>query len=312
MTILDVAQTVPTLFSALRGAIDSRRDDRRCHFCILGSAQPALIRGVSESLAGRVGLVELDPLTPLETGLDVATHWLAGGFPEALRSNFRTWWEPYLSTVLQRDLAAYGFRPDALFLRRLLTMLAAQQGGLLNLSALGNALGVSYHTVQHGLDLLEGVFLIRRLPPYFCNIRKRLVKAPRVFVRDTGLLHHLLNISTLEELHNHPCRGASWEGFVVEDLIRRERIAHPFTQFFFWRTATGQEADLILDRGNEKIVVEIKANSGTNPHDARLLETVLKDTGATQGWVVGQGGESLHHSAGIRCISLDRNPGWLP
>lgn len=312
MTILDEAQTVPTLFSALRGAIDSRRDDRRCHFCILGSAQPALIRGVSESLAGRVGLVELDPLTPLETGLDVATHWLAGGFPEALRGNFRTWWEPYLSTVLQRDLAAYGFRPDALFLRRLLTMLAAQQGGLLNLSALGNALGVSYHTVQHGLDLLEGVFLIRRLPPYFCNIRKRLVKAPRVFIRDTGLLHHLLNISTLEELHNHPCRGASWEGFVVEDLIRRERIAHPFTQFFFWRTATGQEADLILDRGNEKIVVEIKANSGTNPHDARLLETVLKDTGATQGWVVGQGGESLHHSAGIRCISLDRNPGWLP
>ena len=165
MTILDEAQTVPTLFSALRGAIDSRREDRRCHFCILGSAQPALIRGVSESLAGRVGWVELDPLTPQETGLDVATHWLAGGFPEALRGNFRTWWEPYLSTVLQRDLAAYGFRPDALFLRRLLTMLAAQQGGLLNLSALGNALGVSYHTVQHGLDLLEGVFLIRRLPP---------------------------------------------------------------------------------------------------------------------------------------------------
>lgn len=312
MTILDEAQTVPSLFSALRGAIDSRREDRRCHFCILGSAQPALIRGVSESLAGRVGLLELDPLTPQETGLDVSKHWLSGGFPEALRGDFRNWWEPYLGTVLQRDLAAYGFRPDAVFLRRLLTMLAAQQGGLLNLSALGNSLGVNYHTVQHGLDLLEGIFCIRLLPPYFCNIRKRLVKSPRVFIRDTGLLHHLLNIETLEELHNHPVRGASWEGFVVEDLLRRERMANPFTQFFFWRTATGQEADLVFDRGTRKIVVEVKANSGTNPHDARKLETVLDDMEASEGWIVGQGGEFTQLSARVRSVSLDRNPGWLP
>ena len=312
MTILDEAQTVPSLFSALRGAIDSRRGDRKCHFCILGSAQPALIRGVSESLAGRVGLLELDPLTPTETGLDVSKHWLAGGFPEALHGDFRNWWEPYLSTVLQRDLAAYGFRPDALFLRRLLTMLAAQQGGLVNLSALGNSLGVSYHTVQHGLDLLEGIFCIRRLPPYFCNIRKRLVKAPRVFIRDTGLLHHLLNVATLEDLHNHPIRGASWEGFVVEDLMRRERMAHPFTQFFFWRTATGQEADLVFDRSGKKIVVEVKANSGTNSHDARKLETVLDDMGASEGWIVGHGGESTQLSARVRSVSLDLNPSWLP
>jgi predicted AAA+ superfamily ATPase len=312
MTILDEAQTVPSLFSALRGAIDSRREDRRCHFCILGSAQPALIRGVSESLAGRVGLLELDPLTPQETGLDVSKHWLSGGFPEALRGDFRNWWEPYLGTVLQRDLAAYGIRPDAVFLRRLLTMLAAQQGGLLNLSALGNSLGVNYHTVQHGLDLLERIFCIRLLPPYFCNIRKRLVKSPRVFIRDTGLLHHLLNIETLEELHNHPVRGASWEGFVVEDLLRRERMANPFTQFFFWRTATGQEADLVFDRGTRKIVVEVKANSGTNPHDARKLETVLDDMEASEGWIVGQGGEFTQLSARVRSVSLDRNPGWLP
>jgi predicted AAA+ superfamily ATPase len=267
---------------------------------------------VSESLAGRVGLLELDPLTPMETGLDVSKHWLAGGFPEALRGDFRNWWEPYLRTVLQRDLAAYGFRPDALFLRRLLTMLAAQQGGLVNLSALGNSLGVSYHTVQHGLDLLEGIFCIRRLPPYFCNIRKRLVKAQRAFIRDTGLLHHLLNIATLDDLQNHPLRGSSWEGFVVEDLIRRERLAHPFTQFFFWRTATGQEADLVLDRGSEKIVVEVKANSGTNPHDARKLETVIDDIGATKGWIVGQGGESTQFSARVSSMSLDQNLGWLP
>jgi predicted AAA+ superfamily ATPase len=312
MTILDEAQTVPSLFSALRGAIDSRRADRKCHFCILGSAQPALIRGVSESLAGRVGLLELDPFTPRETGLEVSKYWLAGGFPEALHGDFRAWWEPYLSTVLQRDLAAYGFRPNALFLRRLLTMLAAQQGGLLNLSALGNSLGVNYHTVQHGLDLLEGIFCIRRLPPHFCNIRKRLVKAPRVFIRDSGLLHHLRNIATPEELQNHPIRGASWEGFVVEDLMRRERMAHPLTQFYFWRTATGQEADLILERGGEKIAVEVKAHSGTDPHDARKLETVLDDTGAAKGWIIGYGGETTQLSARVRSVSLDQNPGWLP
>lgn len=312
MTILDEAQTVPALFPALRGAIDARRSDRKCHFCILGSAQPALIQAVSESLAGRIGLLELDPLTAAETGLSIATHWLAGGFPEALRGDFRSWWEPYLDTVLQRDLAAYGLRPNAVFLRRLLTMLAAQQGGLLNLSAIGNSLGVNYHTVQHGLDLLEGVFLIRRLPPYFRNIRKRLVKSPRVFIRDSGLLHHLLNISTPHDLDNQPLRGASWEGFVIEDLIRRERLAHPFTQFFFWRTATGQEADLVFERGNERIVIEIKANSATNPHDAKKVEAILDDVGANQGWLVGYGGESTQLTPRVRSVSLDFTPDWLP
>ena len=312
MTILDEAQTVPALFPALRGAIDARRSDRKCHFCILGSAQPALIQAVSESLAGRIGLLELDPLTAVETGLPIATHWLAGGFPEALRGDFRSWWEPYLDTVLQRDLAAYGLRPNAIFLRRLLTMLAAQQGGLLNLSAIGNSLGVNYHTVQHGLDLLEGVFLIRRLPPYFRNIRKRLVKSPRVFIRDSGLLHHLLNISTPHDLDNHPLRGASWEGFVIEDLIRRERLARPFTQFFFWRTATGQEADLVFERGNERIVIEIKANSATNPHDAKKVEAILNDVGASQGWLVGYGGESTQLTPRVRSVSLDFTPDWLP
>ena len=312
MTILDEAQTVPSLFPALRGVIDARRGDRQCHFCILGSAQPALIHSVSESLAGRIGLIELDPLTPAETGLPMANHWLAGGFPEALRVDFRSWWEPYLNTVLQRDLAAYGFRPDALFLRRLLTMLAAQQGGLLNLSSIGNSLGVSSHTVQHGLDLLEGVFLIRRLPPYFQNIRKRLVKSPRVYIRDTGLLHHLLHISDAENLDSHPQRGASWEGFVIEDIIRRERLAHPFTQFSFWRTATGQEADLVLDRGSRRIAIEIKANSATNPNDARKLEAILDDIGASEGWMVGYGGESASLSPRVRSISLDTQPDWLP
>jgi predicted AAA+ superfamily ATPase len=191
-------------------------------------------------------------------------------------------------------------------------MLAAQQGSLLNLSALGNSLGVNYHAVQHGLDLLEGVFLIRRLPPFFSNIRKRLVKSQRIYLRDTGLLHHLLNIANSQDLDNHPLRGASWEGFAIEDIIRRERLAHPFTQFFFWRTATGQEADLVLDRGNRRIAIEIKANSATNIHDARKLEAILDDIGADTGWLVGMGGEFTALTARVGSASLDLQPEWLP
>lgn len=312
MAILDEAQAVPEIFAALRGEIDKRRGDGKCHFCILGSAQPDLVRGVTESLAGRVGLLNLDPLTPCETNLPVMEQWLKGGFPEALRGDFRAWWDPYLEAVIQRDLAAYGRRPDAFFLRRLLVMLASQQGGLLNLSALGNALGVNYHTVQHGLDLLEGVFLIRRLPPFFRNIGKRLVKSPRVYLRDSGLLHHLLNIGTPEELDVNPVRGMSWEGFVVEDLIRRELLRSPFTQVSFWRTAAGQEADLVFDRGNERIAIEVKTNSGTNPHDARKLEAMLDDIGAQRGVLVGMGAQPEQLTARVANHSLDRDPCWLP
>lgn len=312
MAILDEAQAVPALFAALRGEIDERRGDWKCHFCILGSAQPDLVRGVTESLAGRVGLLHLDPLVPCESNLPVGEHWLKGGFPEALRGDFRAWWNPYLETVIQRDLAAYGRRPDAFFLRRLLTMLASRQGGLLNLSALGSALGVSYHTIQHGLDLLEGIFLIRRLTPFFRNIGKRLVKSPRVYLRDTGLLHHLLNIGTEEELDANPIRGMSWEGFVVEDMIRRELLRSPFTQVSFWRTATGQEADLVFDRGNERIVIEIKANSATNLHDARKLEAMLDDIGAQRGFLVGMGAPSGQLTARVANHSFDLDPCWLP
>jgi len=312
MTILDEAQTVKDLFPALRGVIDEKRADRKCHFCILGSAQPSLLKGVSESLAGRVGLLELDPLTPAETGLPLNRHWLEGGFPDALRGDFRIWWDPYLDSVLQRDLAAYGLRPDAFFLRRLLTMIASQQGGLINASALGNALGVSHNAIRHALDVLEGVFLIRRIPPYFRNIGKRLVKTPKVYIRDTGLLHHLLHLSTIQELESHPIRGMSWEGFVVEDLIRRERIVRPQTQFSFWRTSTGEEADLVLDRGNEKILIEVKSNSGTNPHDARKLEKMLDDVGASRGYLIGRGAAPQDLEKRVKNQSFNLDPHWLP
>jgi hypothetical protein len=290
--ILDEAQAVPAVFGALRGAVDARRS-RSGRFIVLGSAQPALVRGVSESLAGRAAVVELDPLTAHEAaqGPDAQAWpqvWLKGGFPDALRGDSRSWWESYLRLVLERDLPQYGVRADPLFMRRLLTMLAHQHSGLLNASALGGSLGVSHHTVLRHLDVLESIHLLRRLPPYFRNVAKRLTKAPKVYLRDTGLLHHLLNISTAEELANHPSRGASWEGFVIEDLLRRERLVHPGAQAFFWRTAAGAEIDLVLDRGHQRVAVEIKAGRGDDARAVRTLREAMPDVDASLAWIVDQ------------------------
>jgi predicted AAA+ superfamily ATPase len=290
--VIDEAQAVPEVFAALRGAVDADRR-RMGRFIVLGSAQPALVRGVSESLAGRAAVLELDPLTAQEaaTGANALSWreaWLRGGLPDALRGDFRAWWEAYLRLVFERDLPQYGVRADPLFLRRLLTMLAHQHGGLLNASALGNALGVSHHTLLRHLDVLESIFLLRRLPPYFRNVGKRLTKAPKVYLRDSGLLHHLLNISTAEQLAEHPSRGASWEGFVIEDVVRREKLAHPGSQAYFWRTAAGAEIDLVLDRPRERVAVEVKAGRGDDARALRTLRDALPDVAAQRAWIVDQ------------------------
>lgn len=290
--VLDEVQRVPAVFGALRGAIDANRD-RMGRFILLGSAQPGLVRGIAESLAGRVAVVELDPLTAGEAGTGNRPRpwrdlWLRGGFPDALKGDFREWWEQYLRMLLERDLPQYGISADPLFLRRLLTMLAHQQSGLFNASALGASLGVSYHTVQRYVDVLESVFLVRRLPPFFRNVGKRLAKSPKVYLRDTGLLHHLLNIGTRDALAAHPARGASWEGFVIEDVLRRERLAHPSSQPYFWRTAAGAEIDLLLDRGDARVAVEIKTGHGGQSHALRTLHAAIPDTGAGRAWIVDQ------------------------
>ncbi len=298
--ILDEAQAVPSVFSALRGAVDALRQQAG-RFIVIGSAQPALVRGVSESLAGRAAVIELDPLTAQEAGQGTDARswrdvWLKGGFPDALRGDSRAWWEPYLRLVLERDLPRCGLRADPLFMRRLLTMLAHQHGGLLNASSLGVSLGVSHHTLLRHLDVLEAIHLPRRLPPHFRSVGKRLTKAPKVYLRDSGLLHHLLNISSADELANHPSRGASWEGFVIEDVLRRERLPHPASQVYFWRTAAGAEIDLLLERGSERVAVEIRCGRGDDARAVRTLREAMPDVDASRGWIVDQ-------SAGIERIS---------
>lgn len=292
--VFDEAQLAPDLFAVLRGLIDAApRPPAR--YILLGSAQPDLVRAVSETLAGRVGTLELDALVaaevagPTEDFADVvARMWIAGGMPGALTGSFREWWLAYWQTYVERDLARLGLTTDPLLLRRLATMLAHQQGGLLNHSALGAALGVSVHTVQRYLDLLEGTFLLRRLRPFHANIGKRLVKAPRAYLRDTGLLHHLLNLGSSDAVRSHPVAGASWETFLIEDVIRRTRVRDPFADFFFWRTSDGHEADLVIERGGRAdVLLEIKLGSGRDTAAAAKLARIREQLGARRACILG-------------------------
>ena len=314
--ILDEAQSVPAIFASLRVLIDKQRS-KKGRFLLLGSAQPALVRHVSETLAGRIGILELDPLTVSEVraGRERRTWqnvWLQGGFPDALRGSFREWWESYLRTYVERDLQHIGVTADPLLLRRMLTMLAHSQGGLLNASQFGNSLGVSYHTVLRYLDILEQTFLVQRLPPYFRNVGKRLTKSPKIYLRDTGLLHHLLNIDSMEELESHPILGASWETFVIEDIRRREKLLRPHSQFYFWRTAAGSELDLIVERGSKRFAIEVKAGRGAKGTLARTLEQAALDVQARSVTIVDQAEGSEPLRPGVERRGWPEHTDWLP
>jgi predicted AAA+ superfamily ATPase len=197
-------------------------------------------------------------------------------------------------------------------LRNLLTMLAHAQGGMANLSQLTGALGVSQPTVARYVDILEQSFLLRRLPPYFRNIGKRLVKAPKLYLRDTGLLHHLLNIDTLDALDSHPIRGASWETFVLEDLLRREAVAYPHSTAHFWRTAGGAEVDVLLERGGTLHALEIKTSRASSPYLARSLRAIMEDTGAQSATVIDQSTGMEPLAPGVARRGLGDALTWLP
>jgi predicted AAA+ superfamily ATPase len=289
----------------------------------LGSAQPSLVRQVAESLAGRVGILELSPLTVQETltgehpETDYRPLWLAGGFPDAFSASqrgghFRDWWEAYLRTYVERDLPALGISADPIVMRKLLTMLAHAQGGLANLNQFAGALGLSQPTVARYVDILEQSFLLRRLPPYFRNIGKRLVKAPKLYLRDTGLLHHLLNIDSLAALDSHPIRGASWETFVLEDMLRREAVAYPHGMAHFWRTAGGAEVDLLLERGGQLHAIEIKTARASSPYLARGLRAIMQDTTAITATIIDQGAGSDPLAPGVTRRGMAESASWLP
>jgi predicted AAA+ superfamily ATPase len=220
----------------------------------------------------------------------LGSQWFRGGFPPALlaRSDRAAteWLDAYTRTFIERDLPALGVDVSSSQMRRLWTMLAYVHGGVWNASNLAAALGVSYHTVNRYVDILEQTFLIRMLPPYFANVRKRLVKSPKVFFRDSGLLHAFLGIGSAKELDVHPSRGLSWEGFIIDHLISAFRRSLPASQPYFWRTAKGDEVDLLIDTGRRRIPFEIEVHSTPAGADAASLRRCMSDLSLPRGFVV--------------------------
>ena len=272
LVVLDEIHRVPELFQQLRGIIDEGR--RTGHgtgrFLILGSASMELLRQSGESLAGRIAYIDMGPFFTLELTADEATVqqlWLRGGFPGSYLADGESvslrWREDFIRTYLERDVPQFGPRVPAGVLERLWTMLAHGQGTLLNASRLAAGLQISAPTVHRHIDLLAELLLVRRLPPFLRNVGKRLVKSPKIYVRDSGLVHALLGIRTHNDLAGHPVAGASWEGFVVENLLQ---AAPERTVASFFRTAAGAEIDLLLEiPGHGLWAIEIKLSLAGRP-----------------------------------------------
>jgi predicted AAA+ superfamily ATPase len=289
LVILDEVQRMPDLFSILRGVIDQRRrmNQPSGQFLLLGSATGVLLQQSSESLAGRIAYVELPALQASEifgaqaSVADLNTLWVRGGFPlswlAASDADSMTWREVFITTYLEKDIPALGPRIPATTLRRLWTMLAHHQGELLDQSKLASALAISGQTVSRYIDLLCDLMLVRRLPAWHGNVGKRLIRSPKVYVRDSGLVHALLGLPHLDAVLGHPVAGSSWEGFVVEQLVN----AAPNAQASFYRTSNGAEVDLVLTFRNQQTwVIEIKRSSA--PTVSRGFHQAAVDLGAAR------------------------------
>lgn len=286
LVCIDEIQRMPDLFKVLRGIIDRKRKNGR--FLILGSASRDLIRQSSETLAGRICYMELRPFMFSEisaTGrADLMKLWTRGGFPESLlsRSNqsSTTWRENFIRTYLERDIPQLGFNIPARTLKRLWTMLAHSHGQVLNSSRLGESIGVSHTTVRSYLDILSQTFMIRLLQPYHANIKKRTIRSSKVYVRDSGILHSLLGIENKNDLFGHPVFGNSWEGFALENIL----AAYPGYEPYFYRTSSGVEIDLVLEKGKKRIAFEFKASK--SPVVSKGFYQALKDLSISQAYIV--------------------------
>ena len=313
LVILDEVQRMPGLFGILRGVIDQRRRLGQAHgqFLLLGSATGVLLQQSSESLAGRVAFVELPPLQATEifsgdsSVADLNALWVRGGFPLSwLAPNddaSMTWREVFISTYLEKDIPALGPRIPATTLRRLWTMLAHYQGDLLDQSKLAAALAIRGQTVGSYIDLLCDLMLVRRLPAWHGNVGKRLVRSPKIYVRDSGLVHALLGLPHLDAVLSHPVAGASWEGFVIDHLMN----AAPQAQASFYRTSNGAEVDLVLTFRNQQTwTIEIKRSSA--PTVSRGYHQAATDLGAARKLLVAPVAQSYPTKDGIEVLGLMR------
>jgi predicted AAA+ superfamily ATPase len=303
--IIDEIQRLPSLFPLLRALID--KDRRPARFIILGSASPEVLRQSSESLAGRIAYTELTPFSLLEIEKDISQekHWFLGGFPNALLAPdevfSRIWLQNFIYTFVERDIRLLGYDIDVPTMQRLLKMLAHLHSSTLNISDLSRSMGISIQTINKYLDLLEGSFLIRRLQPYFNNAGKRLVKSPKIYIRDTGILHNLAAISSFDNLFGNPLIGASWEGYVIEQVYRC--IDNKSWNIYFYRTQTGVEVDLILISPSGKMTfIEIKSTN--TPKLSKGFYLSVADLKPHYQYVITPNSEKLINSEGVTICSL--------
>jgi predicted AAA+ superfamily ATPase len=306
LVVIDEFQRQPALLELLRVLADRRPLPAR--FLVLGSASPLLVKGVSESLAGRVGYVQMSGFSLEEVNADQHDAlWIRGGFPPSFLAEdeqfSHTWRANFIQSFLERDLPQLGIRIPAHALRRFWTMLAHFHGQVWNAADLARSLGAKEDTARRYLDLLCGAFMVRQLPPWFENLGKRLVKAPKVYLRDTGLLHTLLGLRDRLQVQSHPRLGLSWEGFALEQIIR---MAQAENDAFFYRTYAGAELDLLLVRNGKRYGFELKYEDA--PRTTKSMHVVFADLTLEKLWVVHPGEHRYPLREGIEALPLSRVP----
>jgi predicted AAA+ superfamily ATPase len=303
LVILDEIQQMPDLFSTLRVLVD--RPGQKARLIILGSASPNIIRNASETLAGRIEFIDLIGFDLSEVGNENwQTLWLRGGFPRSFlsesESDSLTWREGFIRTFLERDIPQLGIQIPATAMRRFWTMLAHYHGQTWNASELGRAMGLSDKTVRGYLDILSGAFMVRQLQPWYENTAKRQVRAPKIYLRDSGLLHSLLNIPDLNSLYGHPKVGASWEGYVIEQVLQ---MIHP-SEAFFWGIHSGAELDLLFFYHGKRYGIEVKFSEA--PDITHSMKTALHDLDLSYLWVVYPGTQAYQVDERISVLSLQK------
>ncbi len=305
LVIIDEVQRRPDLFPVLRVLCDRRPSAAK--FLILGSASPEFIRQTSETLAGRIHYYNLGGLNLQEVGFqEIDRLWLRGGFPSAWLAkedgDAALWTMSFVQSFLERDLPELGVRIASTAMRRFWTMLAHWQGQTWNSSVFARSFGVSDTTVRRYLDILTGALVVRQLPPWFENIRKRQVKAPKIYLRDCGVLHTLLGIEDIHALHSHPVCGASWEGFLIESIIQLMELSEKTV--YFWGTHTGAEIDLLVTHAGKRIGIEIKRT--TSPKVTPSMRSALETLQLKEVIVVHAGADSYPLSGQVRAVSAQR------
>ena len=301
LIVLDEIQRMPELFPLLRVLID--RSEGKRAFLLLGSASPSLIRDVSETLAGRVSFIHMSGFNVSEVGIKNGRKlWIRGGFPRAyLAENDAVsfqWRQDFIQTFLERDIPQFGITIPSRTLRRFWTMLAHYHGQVWNASEFARSLGVSQKTARRYLDILEGAYMVRQLPPWFENLKKRQVKAPKVYIRDSGILHALLSLVSERDVQGHPKLGASWEGFIVEQIASLAGSS----ELYFWATHGGAELDLLFFNRGRRIGIEIKYNDA--PKLTKSMMIAIDDLGLDILYIIYPGTVSYVLKEGVEVISL--------